>query len=500
MVLTEEILVNVNPLETRVAVIEQGLLQELYIERASQRSIVGNIYLGKVVRVMPGMQAAFIDFGEQRTGFLHANDIASSRSLSVASKRQHVADITEVIRQGQTVLVQVSKEPLGEKGARLTTRLSLSSRYLVYMPGSGNRGVSQKITDASERERLLNILRGALAGAGADVGSELPELDGLIVRTAADGAEESQLTADVLFLSRLWQDVSRRAQASTAPQRVHVDLSLLQRTARDISRASVERILIDEQCAHEQLADFCRNYVPQLDGRVEYYAGNKSVFELHGVEDEVERALGRRIDLKSGGHLIIDQTEAMTTIDVNTGTYIGHSKQEDTIVHTNLEAISALTRQLRLRNLGGIIIIDFIDMSEQGHRQQVVRELEKALARDHAHTAVTTVSELGLVEMTRQRERESIGHLLCDPCPHCEGRGEVKSVESVCCEIFRKIMSQHRQVSEATLVIQAQEDVVDRLQGQEASIFADLGDFIGKTIQFRVESMYSREQYDIIRL
>ena len=482
--MSEEILVNVTPMETRVAVVENGATQDIYIERSASRGVVGNIYAGKVRRVLPGMQAAFVDIGLERNSFIHVSDIVESDTAS----------ISEQVHDGKKIIVQVTKDPLGTKGARLTMQLSVSSRYLVYMPDGNHVGVSQRIDDSEERERLQQLLASALVEEDADIGG------GYILRTAAEGAGADEIAADLRFLRRLWAAVSRRAKAATKPELLYEDLPLHLRTVRDLARPGVERVRVDSKESYTALASFCGDYVPEISELLEHYPGERPLFDIHGIEEELQKALSRKVELKSGGYLIIDQTEAMTTIDVNTGSFVGRKNQEETIFKTNLEAATTLARQLRLRNLGGIIIVDFIDMQDAEHKRQVHRTLEKAMARDPARNKITGVSELGLVEMTRKRTRESLEHLLCEDCPVCNGRGVLKTAETVCYEIFREIMRDARAYENDNLLVLAPQAVVDRLLDEESSNVADLEEFIGKTISFRVEPGYGQEHFDIVLL
>ncbi|MEE4658937.1 MAG: ribonuclease G [Halieaceae bacterium] len=489
--MNEELLVNVTPLETRVAVVDQGVLQDLHIERAANRGIVGNIYRGKVMRVLPGMQAAFIDIGAERTCFLHATDIYPLDAEGMEQRDPQTPDIRERLREGESVLVQVTKEPLGNKGARLTTRLSVSSRYLVYMPRTTHIGISQQIENDDERSRLRSLLDEARASV--DVRG------GFILRTAAEGAGREELEADLRFLKRLWGAVEQRFD-QPGPVRVYEDWQLYHRSIRDLARPGLERIRVDSREAYQSLQEFCASYVPELGHLLEHYQGDRPIFDLYGVEEEIGRALERQVSLKSGGYLVIDQTEAMTTIDVNTGGFVGRNNHEETVYKTNLEAAVSLARQVRLRNLGGIIIVDFIDMQDAEHRRQVLRALEKAMSRDRARTAISGVSALGLVEMTRKRTRESLTQVLCEPCPACSGRGLLKSAQTVCYEIFREILRDARAYAADALMVLAAQEVVDRLLDEESDAVADLEQFAGKTLQFRVEPQYSREQFDIILL
>jgi ribonuclease G len=483
---SEEILVNVTPMETRVAVVENGATQDIHIERSASRGIVSNIYAGRISRVLPGMQAAFVDIGASRNAFLHVSDIIGSVD---AGER-----IADHLREGQAVTVQVTKDPLGSKGARVTSQLSVASRYLVYMPQTQHVGVSQRIDDAGERARLQEVLANALEA------EEMDEAGGFILRTAAEGAGPAEIAQDLRFLKRLWAAVSRRAAAAREPQLLYEDLPLHLRTVRDLARPGVERIRIDSRENYEALKRFCGEYMPEVADLLECYSGERPLFDIHGIEEDIQRALGRKVALKSGGYLVMDQTEAMTTIDVNTGSFVGRRNHEETVFKTNLEAATTLARQLRLRNLGGIIIVDFIDMRDPEHRRQVHRTLEKAMARDPARNKITGVSELGLVEMTRKRTRESLEQLLCEACPVCDGRGVLKTAETVCYEIFREIMRDARAYENDNLLVLAGQSVVDRLLDEESANVADLEAFIGKTISFRVEPEYSQEQFDIVLL
>ena len=487
--MSEEILINVSPVETRVAVVENGVVQELYIERAHGRGYVGNIYKGKVVRVLPGMQAAFVDIGLDRTGFIHAADMLPE-SPEGEPRATEVPDIRSLVREGQTILVQVAKDPIGTKGARLTTHLTLSSRYLVYMPNSHHIGVSVRIEDEHERERLRQIMETA---------AEIQSLTGgFIVRTVAEGATAEAISADIPFLQKLWADLSDKLPSITVPGAVHTDMPLTLRALRDLARAPIDKIRVDSRITFQQMLDFASNYSPQLVDLIECYTGERPLLDLYGVEEEIRRALDTRVPLKSNGYLLIEQTEAMTTVDVNTGAFVGHRNLEETIFKTNLEAATTIARQLRLRNLGGIIILDFIDMQDQEHQRQVLRTLEKALEKDHAKTRITGVSELGLVEMARKRTRESLGQMLCEPCPVCLGRGQVKSAETVCYEIFREILREARAYDNQKFLVLASPLVVDRLLDEEAAYVADLEAFIKRTIEFQVESLFTQEQYDIV--
>jgi len=484
----EEILINFTPMETRVAVIENGMPQEVYVERVHRRGIVGNIYQGKVVRVLPGMQAAFVDIGLERAAFIHVEEILPQKA---SYEEKSNTSIGQVIRQGQSLLVQVTKDPIGTKGARLTTHLSLPSRYLVCMPGNKHIGVSQRIEDVEERERLRSIMLNL-------VDKDDDEPAGFILRTVAEGAAEAELRADTQFLRRLWDSIKGKIATAKAPSIIYEDLPLNMRALRDMAHSGLEKIRIDSRETFQKAEEFVNTLVPEVADTLEYYPGERPIFDLFNVEEEIQRALGRKVELKSGGYLIFDQTEAMTTVDVNTGAFVGHRNLEETIFKTNLEAATAIGRQLRLRNLGGIIIIDFIDMEDPDHQRQVLRTLERVLERDHAKCKVTGVSELGLVEMTRKRTRESLEQVLCEVCPECQGRGSIKMPETVCYEIFREILRQHRAYDTDSYLVLAAQPVVDYLLDDASNHVAELEAFIGKTIRFQMEPMYNAENFDVV--
>ena len=495
--MSEEILVNVTPRETRVAVIENGMLQELHIERGWRRGVVGNIYKGKVQRVMPGMQAAFVEVGLERAAFLHANDIVRSSPDAVVDGEEAAlptpppAPIMDLLRDGQDIVVQVVKDPIGSKGARLTTQISIPSRYLVLLPQSKVIGVSARIEDEAERHRLKQAVT-ELAGLHGG--------HGYIIRTNAEGQPVEALAEDIAYLSRVWNVVERRGRESPSCSVLYEDLSLPLRAVRDLIRKDVEKVKVDSKETHERLQAFVAKYMPVLAERIELYSGERPIFDLYGVEDEIGRALDKQVPLKSGGYLVIDQTEAMTTVDVNTGSFLGQRNLEETVFRTNLEAAQAVARQLRLRNLGGIIIIDFIDMDDPEHRRQVLRTLEKSLAKDHAKTTVYEFSPLGLVEMTRKRTVESLARQLSEPCPECSGRGSIKTTETVTYEIFREITRAVRQFEAARLLVIASPKVVARITEEESNAVAELEEFLGKSIRFQSDAQYLQEQFDVVLL
>ncbi len=490
MTISEEILINITPQETRVAIVENGALQEVSIERQRSRGIVGNIYKGKVNRVLPGMEAAFVDIGLDKAGFLHVSDIDTGDDSAVAEENTTRPTINELLREGETVLVQVVKDPIGTKGARLTTGISVPSRYLVYMPNSTAVGISVKIEDEAERERLKKLIEACRSES---------QVGGCIIRTAAEGVDETELQLDITFLSKLWGSLLEHAESVSAGSMIHEDLPLSIRTLRDMVGVDTSLVKVDSRETYQRMTDFATRYIPDLPARIEHYPGERPLFDVYNIDDELQRALARQVSLKSGGYLIIDQTEAMTTIDINTGAFVGHQNLEETIFKTNMEASQAIARQLRLRNLGGIIIIDFIDMEHEDHKRQVLKSLEKYLDKDHAKTQVCEVSPLGLVEMTRKRTRESLEHILCEPCKTCHGRGSLKTTETVCYEIFREILREARFYDEARqLLVMANQDVVDRLLDEEAANLAELETFIKIPVKLQVEAHLSQESYDVV--
>ncbi|TMH37935.1 MAG: ribonuclease G, partial [Betaproteobacteria bacterium] len=471
-----------------VGVMQAGVPQELHIERAANRGLVGNIYVGRVARVLPGMQSAFIEIGLERAGFLHVADIWEERQNTQPSDAP-TKPIERILSEGQSRLVQVIKDPIGTKGARLSTQISIAGRLVVYLPQDPHIGISQRIEDETERQLLREKLAQLLS---AD------ETGGFIIRTVAETATDAELRADIEYLKKLWLGIRGRALTAPAPTPLYQDLSLAQRVLRDIAGESTGRIIIDSRENFQKLQEFAAEYTPKVLEKLEHYTGERPLFDLYNVEDEIERALARRVELKSGGYLILEQTEAMTTIDVNTGGYVGTRSFDDTIFKTNLEAAQVIARQLRLRNLGGIIIIDFIDMESAEHRSAVLAELNKALARDRTRISVNGFTGLGLVEMTRKRTRESLEHVLCEPCTTCGGRGVVKTAQTVCYEVLREILREARQFNAREFRILASQSVIDLFLEEESQSLAMLGDFIGKPVSMQVETSYGQEQFDII--
>jgi ribonuclease G len=483
--MTEEILINVTPQETRVAVMQQGVMQELHIERGSQRGLVSNVYVGKVKRVLPGMQSAFIDIGLERSAFLHVADIWENR----ANGEVPAKPIEKVLFEGQSLLVQVIKDPIGTKGARLSTQLSFAGRLLVYLPQESHIGVSQRIENEEERESLRAKLQQVLPAE---------HKGGYIIRTLAESASDNELRADVAYLDKLWGNLHQLSQQLAPPALLYKELDISLRVLRDCVNEETARIQVDSRATYERMVTFANDYIATAVPKLVHYGGTRPLFDLYSVEEEIERALSRRVDLKSGGYLIIDQTEALTTVDVNTGGFVGGRNFDDTIFKTNLEAAQVIARQLRLRNLGGIIICDFIDMDNPEHRDAVLEEFKKMLALDHTRISVNGFSSLGLVEMTRKRTRESLAHVLCEPCPTCQGRGEVKTAQTVCYEILREIVREARQFNAREFRILGSQQVIDLFLDEESQSLAMLCDFIGKPVSLQVETLYSQEQYDVI--
>lgn len=483
----EEVLINITPQETRIAIVSEGSAQELHIERTQTRGLAGNVYLGRVVRVLPGMQSAFVDIGLERAAFLHIDDIFEAHHTETPSGKP--VPIERMLTDGQSIMVRVIKDPLGTKGARLSTQISIAGRLLVYLPQEKHIGISQRIQDEKERELLKNRVQQFLSE---------DEKGGFIIRTMAEDASDHDLQTDAIFLKKLWQSLKDKANKTAAPALLYQDLILSERILRDFVHENTSRILVDSHEEFIKLQEFARTYTPDILDRLSYYDGDRPLFDLYNVEEEIQLALSRRVNLKSGGYLIIDQTEAMTTIDVNTGRFVNGRTFDDTVFKTNLEATHAIARQLRLRNLGGIIILDFIDMANPEHRNAVMEELRKTMANDRTKISISDFSALGLVEMTRKRTRESLAHILCEPCPICGGQGQIKTAQTICYEIMRDIMRGAKQFSSGEFRILASQIVIDLFLEEESQHLAALGDLIGKPISLQVESTYMQNQYDVI--
>jgi ribonuclease G len=492
----QDILINWSPQETRVAVVENSAVQELHIERTLERGLVGNVYLGRVARVLPGMQSAFIDIGLERAAFLHVADLMSSVNARHADPEVRATvpavPIEKQVFEGQALMVQVIKDPIGTKGARLSTQISIAGRLLVFLPQDQHVGVSQKIP--LEQREALRLRLQSLVDQGVPAGQG----GGFILRTNGEDASDAELGEDIAYLRKTWARIRDAATRLPPMSLLHQDLNLLQRVLRDLVSEVTQSIRLDSREQFEKLLVFGREFMPAAAGKLQHYKGERPIFDLFGVDDEISRALGRRVDLKSGGYLIVDQTEALTTIDVNTGAYVGARNFDDTIFKTNLEAAGAIARQLRLRNLGGIIIADFIDMLREEHRDAVLQEFRKQLARDRVKTMVSGFSPLGLVEMTRKRTRESLAHMLCEPCEMCQGKGIVKTARSVAYDILREILREARQFSPKEFRVVASPSVIEILLDEESQHLAGLSDFIGKPISLHREAGMGQEQYDIV--
>jgi ribonuclease G len=489
----QDILINWSPQETRVAIVENGAVQELHVERTLERGLVGNVYLGKVVRVLPGMQSAFVDIGLERAAFLHVADVwhppQEGETISAAKAAQALVPIERQVFEGQALMVQVIKDPIGTKGARLSTQISIAGRLLVFLPQDDHMGVSQRIPAAqreSLRARLLDL-------AGSDGG-------GFILRTNGEDASDTELAEDIAYLRKAWARVKSASLRLPPMSLLHQDLSLLQRVLRDMVGDATQTIRVDSREQFDALLAFGQEFMPLAVGKLQHYKGERPIFDLYAIDEEIAKALARRVDLKSGGYLIVDQTEALTTVDVNTGAYVGARNFDDTIFKTNLEAAQAIARQLRLRNLGGIIIVDFIDMAREDHRDAVLAEFRKQLARDRVKTMAGTFSQLGLVEMTRKRTRESLAHMLCEPCAVCAGKGVVKTARSVAYDILREILREARQFNPREFRIVASPKVVELFLDEESQHLAGLSEFIGKPVSLQSEAAMAQEQYDIVLL
>jgi len=502
-----ELLVNVTPREARVARVENGLAEDIYIERERERGLRGNIYKGRVQRVLPGIQAAFVDIGLAKAGFLYAGDIAvpaedinglvetsnseteshDDEQEQAPPSRRNVPPIADLLREGQEIVVQVSKDPIAQKGPRLTSAISLAGRYLVYLPNIQHVGIARRIESLEERERLLEIGQ-ALA----------PEHGGLIMRTVAEDRHLFDFQQDLDFLTRLWSDIDQRLQKAGSASLVHMELNLYLRVMRDYVDDEVEKIHVDSRDAYQRMKAFANQFMPEVAKRLYYYPGQRPLFDVYGVERELERALLRQVKLKSGGSIVIDQTEALTAIDVNSGSFVSSRNLEETSLKTNLEAVYELVHQLRIRNIGGVIVVDFIDMQEEENRQRLLQVLKEALSKDKSKTHVVQLSQLGLVEMTRKRTRDSLGRVLLRNCPHCEGIGHIKSLTTICYQVFRELVAEARAYPCNTLTIIAHPDLIDLLLGEESEGIAQVESFLGKAVSLKSDADLAPENYEIV--
>ncbi len=490
-----KIIINMSPEETRVALLESNAqLSELYIERKKDASLVGNVYKGKVVKILPGMQSAFVDIGLEKAAFLHAADVYSSFDYSIFG--EDLVDtvplnlpIEDLLQERQEVFVQVSKDTIGTKGARVTSYITLPGRYLVLMPGVEHIGISRRISDEDERTRLKNLLSNLA-----------PQNFGFIVRTASEGCTEDDIKKDIDFLMLLWENIQRKKDSVSSPHLLYSDLDLALRGVRDLLGNEVERLIIDSEEEYKKLVEFVNTYFPKLISKIELYEGPEPIFDAYGIELEIPKALGKRVWLKSGGYIVIDQTEALISIDVNTGKFVGKVSLEDTILKTNLEAVKEIAYQIRLRNLGGIIIIDFIDMEKEKNREKLFTVFQEAMSKDRAKCTILQVSELGLIQMTRKRVRESLGRTLCEPCSYCDGKGFVKSPITVCYEIFRELRKIGSTKKNCKIMLTAHPQVIDLIYEDEREGFEEIERENGFKIIVKADKNYHQEYYEVAAL
>ncbi|MDA8121924.1 MAG: Rne/Rng family ribonuclease [Deltaproteobacteria bacterium] len=499
------IVINASPYETRVGTLDSGILVEFLLERRGEQNIVGNIYKGKVIRVLPGMQAAFVDIGMDKAGFLFAGDFVTPQlefdsdggeesvlpdEIGIREARypqEHfLPPIEGLIREGQHILVQVAKEPLGTKGARITSHITLPGRHLVLLTWSGHIGISRRIDDPEERERLSGIVE-----------KIRPEGMGAIVRTAAEGKTDAEIKADMDYLVRLWESIQKKSDASSAPTQVHRELSLSLRAVRDLFSADMDRIVVDDKEEFGRILGFAAQFFPRIQDRIELHEGPQPIFEHFGIEIELARALDKKVWLKSGGYIVIEQTEALTVIDVNTGKYVGRTSLEETTVKINLEAVREIVYQLRLRNIGGIITIDFIDMKNEENREKVYQALVETLRADRSKTTICKISELGLVEMTRKRVRESLARSLSEACPYCSGEGVIKSKKTICYDIFRALERQGALLSGKQVSLHVHPALAEELFGEERMFLEMLETRYGMKINISASDKFHIEQYQI---
>ena len=486
--MSKEIIINHTTHETRVAVMEGGILSELHHEREQNVRVVDNIYKGKVLNVLPGMESAFVDIGSERAAFLHIDDILPDNKMLNDSINQNgeKPQISNIIKEGQEILVQVSKGPIGTKGARITNHVSIPGRNLVFLPTAQTLGVSRQISLEKERDRLKEI-----------VNRLRPENAGFIIRTVAEGHTEEDLHSDINYLVSIWEDVLLKFKILPAPSLLHSDLNIIFRTIRDLFSSDIKKLIVDDKNQYQKIKQFVRSYLPRYGSVLEKYSKTEPVFDHYGIEPEIDRALGNKVWLRSGGYLVIDQTEALTAVDVNTGRFVGKESHEKTILRTNLEAAKELVYQLQLRNIGGIIIIDFIDMESQQHRQIVYQTLKDHLRSDKARSKILQISEMGLVEMTRKRDRENLNRYLCDPCPYCDGNGQIKSASTVCYEAFREVRRSCKKKSNGSIVIYFNSDIYNHIQVSEIDSITNLEEEMGRHITLKYSDAMHHEQFEI---
>jgi ribonuclease G len=490
-----KLIINISPEQTRVALLENNTqLSELYIERKKDASLVGNIYKGKVVKILPGMQSAFVDIGLEKAAFLHAADVLSGFDYSIFGEDLDETvslqlPIEDLLREGEEVFVQVSKDSIGSKGARVTSYITLPGRYLVLMPGVDHIGISRKIVDEEERTRLKNIV------------NELKQKNfGFIIRTASEGCTEEELKKDIDYLMLLWENIQKKKNKASAPHILYSDLNLTLRSVRDLLSHEIEEVIIDSKEEHRRLLDFVNTYFPKMISKIKLYESAEPVFDAYGIEIEIPKALGKRVWLKSGGYIVIDQTEALTSIDVNTGKFVGKASLEDTIFKTNLEAVKEIAYQIRLRNLGGIIIIDFIDMEKEENRKKLFTVFQEAMAKDRAKTTILEVSELGLIQMTRKRVRESLQRVLCEPCHYCDGKGFVKSPTTVCYEIFMELRRISLTRKNCKIMVTAHPYVADLIFEDEREGLETIEKENGFKIILKADNTFHQEYFEVATL
>jgi ribonuclease G len=496
--MANELIINVRSQETKVALLEDRVLVELYIERTKDRGIVGNIYKGKVVKVLPGMQAAFVDIGLEKASFLYVTDVYGGmedyeemgfQGEEMTPYFNSSSQIEDLLSEGQEVLVQVSKEPIGTKGTRITSYISLPGRYLVFMPTVDHIGVSRRIRDEKERKRLREIIQ-----------TLRPPSSGFIVRTASEGAEPDEIRNDMEFLLHLWNNILKKKESTNAPSLIHSDLTMVLRVIRDILSPQVNRIVIDSREEYENIIAFINTYMPKQKYEISLHENQEAIFDANGIEIEVDKILERKVWLKSGGYIVIDMSEALVAIDVNTGRFVGKRNLADTILKTNLEAAKEIAYQLRLRNIGGIIIIDFIDMEREGDKEKVYQALEEAIKKDRQKTTIFKISELGLVEMTRKRTRESISRILGESCSYCEGAGLIKSKTTVCYDIFREIERTSTALGGQNIMVEVNPEVADLLYEEERAGVEELERNLKKKIVIKSRPGFHQEQFNIIEV
>lgn len=496
--MTTEILINATSYEVRLALVEDGNLSEYHMQRPTEKGLMGNIYKGRVVRVLPGMQAAFVDIGLDRTGFLYVDDVCLASSdyadynpcitdCTINNVRNQNLRIEDLLHEGQDILVQVSKDPIGTKGARLTCHITLPCRNLVFIPQTDHIGISRKIEDEEIRERLKDLIQ-----------EIRPQGTGFIVRTVAENATREELEADMEFLMLLWDDIVDRAENSESRTLIHQDLDITLRSIRDFFTPDVDSLIIDDPVAHSKIVGHVKTFAPQLLDKISLYQENTPLFEAHNIEVEISRAIEKKVWLRSGGYIIIESTEALSVIDVNTGRYVGKSDLNDTIFKTNMEAAVEIAYQLRLRNIGGIIIIDFIDMENDSHREQLYTTFKEAVKKDKSRNNILKLSEFGLVQMTRKRISENLHQLMCEPCHYCGGEGMIKSRRTICYDIFRKISRNAKKHKGGNVTLQVHPRIANLLNNEEELTKVKVEKEIGKRIIVASSKELHIEKYEII--